>query len=173
MGSASVYGMSRETLANHKSSKRGPGQVETDKAGTIFPVKKGGLKKETPVETFGFGLRSKRWDSTRRLVPGGRGGFHRLRLMPPTQVAFGLCPGSVWAPSGLCLGSVRAPSGLRLDSVWTPSGLRLDSVWTPSGLRLGSVWAPSGLRPGSVWAPSWLRRQIQAGLGRSQNHGSW
>jgi len=100
---------------------------------------------ETPVETFGFGLRSKRWGFTRRLVPGGRGGFHRLRLMPPTQVAFGLCPGSVWAPSGLCLGSVRAPSGLRLDSVWTPSGLRLDSVWTPSGLRLGSVWAPSGL----------------------------
>ena len=39
---------------------------------------------ETPVETFGFGLRSKRWGFTRRLVPGGRGGFQRLRLMPPT-----------------------------------------------------------------------------------------
>ena len=55
MGSASVAGMSPGTLDNHKTSKRGPGQVETVGAGAIFPVKKGGLKMETPVETFGFG----------------------------------------------------------------------------------------------------------------------
>jgi len=47
--------MSPGPLANHKSSKRGPGQVETVRAGTIFRVKKGGLKMETPLETFGFG----------------------------------------------------------------------------------------------------------------------
>ena len=41
-------------LGKYKRSQRDPGQVENAREGTIFPEKKGGLKMETPVETFGF-----------------------------------------------------------------------------------------------------------------------
>jgi hypothetical protein len=76
--------MSPGTLANHKSLKRGPGQVTILTEIVIFHVKKGGLKMETPVETFGFGSQIEEMGFYTPLVPGGRGGFQRLRLMPPT-----------------------------------------------------------------------------------------
>jgi hypothetical protein len=40
----------------------------------IFSVKKGGLKMETPVETFGFGSQIEEMGFDTPLVPGGRGG---------------------------------------------------------------------------------------------------
>ena len=39
---------------------------------------------ETPVETFGFRSQIEEMGFDTPLVPGGRGGFQRLRLMPPT-----------------------------------------------------------------------------------------